>query len=489
MKLPEVEVYEIEKIGRESACGFLKKDGRKIILKPRKNFIDEKVIQFLHKIEMQSIPHLIGRVDYDSNSYLVFSWLEGSPISSLQLEEQEILKVLKKILKLLELLKKITANNWYFLDLKAEHILLTKTGIPALIDFEHVLTDGKEKIAWKEIKEVGLSSIFCSPEIKKEYLTKNHHEYALALICLSLLTGKEAGLLRAKTRKKALEKLPAQYKKSLESALQCKGLNIGENSSLKSFDNIKNKNNSGVISDLNNNLSVTLAADFSKNINSKKDTALTVATKRVERVDDNFIIDQKEQSIDSSLFNFILAKFQKHIINKNLKNDLAPQKLADNLKNYYSMLYKSAASANTEKDYIHQFEFKETLQINTRLIIFNTVEIITLCDCHLLPAFHTLNLSFLAEKDKDYNYESMRNKILQCSGQIMPSNILTKYLARLIVKQYDISDLFLYSKSNSICQKYSLKSYNEICETEQIKFGIFTRNEILCEKVIQLITT
>ncbi len=473
MKLPRVDVYATKKISEDSACGFLKNDGRKVVLKPRKKFIDQEVLHFLHKIEMHSIPHLIGLTEYQTESYLVFSWLNGQPLSLYKLKQEEIFEVIEQVLKLIRLLENITERHWFFLDLKPQHLLLTKNNDLQVIDFEHVFISSKEKIPWKNLKEIGVSSFFSSNEIKGDYLSKKHHEYALALICLSLLAGKDIELLTAKVRKKALANLPEYWKNKLKSALECNGFNLLTNQ--KMLTSISSKKLDSI-----NKKQIRLADNSGSTIKHKETLSKKTESQSISEVSSDML---------ETLLPFIqtaLAYFQRNGLLQDLKLDIQAENISRNLVSYYQCILQSKNASYSEKSYLHQIDLQDYLDKRQELIVLSNIEIITLCDCHLLPIFHKLNLSFIRDKNLENNYSEIIAELMSFTGQVIPSNILTKHMARFIVKQYGISDLFLYSRSSLTCKKNYSRKYNEAYEAQQIKFGQFTRDAVLCEKAIQM---
>lgn len=223
MILPEYEVYAVSSIGNNSFQGFLKNNGRKIILKKAEKFIDTKVLDFLAKVKMQGIPYIIGKTVWQSKEWLIFNWQEGEAIYTKRSSAAVILKIVDDILSLINKLNLISGYNWFFLDFKMEHILIDELGNISLIDFEHVFLSKQTQINWHELKKIGLSTAYCSPEIKQESLSKNHHEYALGLIMIALLSQHDIQNLTHKIRRKTIKQFPEAWQIKLENALLGKG--------------------------------------------------------------------------------------------------------------------------------------------------------------------------------------------------------------------------------------------------------------------------
>lgn len=223
MNLPQVEVYAFNTLGRKSYSAYYRLDGRKVVLKPKKDFLDNQVLRYLFEIKMQGIPYILGETSYQSNTYLVFSWIDGNRIDQVELSPAEINQALTNILQLIQKMKIITGLNWFFLDLKPQHILIDPTGLISLVDFEHVTVSKLNQIPWQDLKQIGLTPKFCSNEIMGTYLTKNHQEYALALVYISLLAGKPLENIKISDRKKALRKISKEIALKIESALNGNG--------------------------------------------------------------------------------------------------------------------------------------------------------------------------------------------------------------------------------------------------------------------------
>lgn len=51
MNLPQVEVYAFNTLGRKSYSAYYRLDGRKVVLKPKKDFLDNQVLRYLLKLK------------------------------------------------------------------------------------------------------------------------------------------------------------------------------------------------------------------------------------------------------------------------------------------------------------------------------------------------------------------------------------------------------------------------------------------------------
>ncbi|NLZ71974.1 MAG: hypothetical protein GX909_05695 [Clostridiaceae bacterium] len=224
MKFLEYEVYALSPLGRDSFQGYLRNDGRKIIIKKQADFTDIKVIEQLTYIEMQGIPHVLGITHYQEEEWLIFTWLEGKALNTQKRTPENIIQIIEKVLTLINKLFFLTDYHWFFLDLKMQHILIDENENILLIDFEHVYLSKKTSVKWQNIPSIGLNTAYCSPEIRENELSAKHHEYALALIALNIVQEQNTQALNKHKLHKALKQFPVDWQIKLKNALDGKGL-------------------------------------------------------------------------------------------------------------------------------------------------------------------------------------------------------------------------------------------------------------------------
>ena len=409
MNLPQVEVYAFNTLGRKSYSAYYRLDGRKVVLKPKKDFLDNQVLRYLFEIKMQGIPYILGETSYQSNTYLVFSWVDGYRIDQVELSPAEINQALTNILQLIQKLKIITGLNWFFLDLKPQHILIDQTGLISLIDFEHVTVNKLNQIPWQELKQIGLTPKFCSNEIMGTYLTKNHHEYALALIYISLLAGKPLENIKTSDRKRVLRKISKEIALKIESAL----------------------NGNGFMSEQKNKT------------NTKELNSLT-KTSEAEPV-------FKENSVKSDFR-------QSTIVNQ------------VGIPREHSL----TIFEKTNDEIIQTQELR----------VITKYKFVSFCKCHTLPMICVLNFAYLIKDNPEEKTSQIIEEINQLSEEGQMPELLTKNMARHIVKQCAIGDLFLSGKHLSICKVLSDQDLSLKWQIQEVKYGEFTANSELNQTVL-----
>lgn len=223
MQLPEFEVYALTKLGRNSYQGYLKQNGQKIVLKRTDAYADPKVPLALHQMILAGIPYVIGKTTFQSTEWIIQSWLYGQAFSGCKLNQSEVIEFVQGVLELINELEEISRWNWFFADLKADHILRDTYGQWGLIDFEDVILSENSCVAWQDYPSLGGAASYCSDERKSVFLSKNQHQYALALIALGLFLKKPAAELTKRDISKALSALPQIWQERFVRALNSEG--------------------------------------------------------------------------------------------------------------------------------------------------------------------------------------------------------------------------------------------------------------------------
>ncbi len=219
MELKNYQVYALKSLGRNSFQGYLQENGQKIVLKPAEHYVDQKVVCLLHALIMPGLPHIIGTAQYQDKRWIIQNWLEGESLFAKVHSGPEVESFLDQLLSLIDHLESISGLNWFFMDLKTEHLLLNPYHQICLIDFEHVVLSTKTSVPWQELAQIGVTPGYCSPAIRSDFLTKKHQNYALAMIGLSLLSGKQVSELDQSTKEAALAELSSGWQERFRNAM------------------------------------------------------------------------------------------------------------------------------------------------------------------------------------------------------------------------------------------------------------------------------
>ncbi|HHU52924.1 MAG TPA: hypothetical protein GXZ43_02435 [Clostridiaceae bacterium] len=435
MNLPQLEVYAIEKIGRNSAYGYLEQDGTRVVLKPKQEFSDRQVIRYLYEIQMQGIPHIWGETEYEEETYLIFSWLAGEHITEANLSNEQINQAIFAVLALIDRLHVITGMHWFFLDMKPQHIIIDSDGRVSLIDFEHVVVNKINQVSYTGFNQLGLSPIYCSAECRTGQFTRLHHEYALALIWLSLLSKTPIENLNARNRNKLLRKLDLQIKLRIESGLRGEGIRI---KSKCSNDNLKNTEKQ---------LNKELSEKTSHNTNDKAN------------IEEETVQNHSYSTLQSTLRADTLQTVQKHMQMTLLK-----------------------PSNNLICGYKEQRVFECHNSEKQELVILSGIKTIILCKCHVLPVLVDLHLAYFGCDHAASVGSEILQEINKFSGELHSLNLLTKNLASHIVKKYVINDLYISNEYLNLCG-FTMNGTFAARQIQEYKSGKFATNSKLSNQV------
>lgn len=423
MDLPQIEVYAVAELGERSLTGFYKEDGRKVVLKPKLYFSNLQVIEYLFNIKMYGIPYVLGETTHSDKEYIVFSWVDGEAITTANLDDQGKVQAVLDVLDLIDKLQTITGLNWFFVDMKPQHIVIGKDASVGLIDFEHVIVSRFERVLWRDYKQIGISQTYCSPEIRGDYLSKNHHEYALAIILLSLISNRSPEELKSGNYKRILHRISKYTSLNLESALAGKGLTSLEESEVKS----EKKDD-------------FIEKDVTEHSNNRKNES------NINRELPNILVLNNDISADESWF-----------------ISLDERNLHNNIENL-----------NLNLSEAHEVQ------------VLRNIRFVLLCSCHHFPIISSLDFAYMKKEGSN----NLRSEILQAiqnfSQREQEPNLLTKNLAKHIVKQYNLSDLFLSNKFFCLCKFTSCRDLSINWQKQEVRFGNFAYNSVISQKISDL---
>ncbi|MGB4610972.1 MAG: GTP cyclohydrolase I [Saccharofermentanales bacterium] len=473
MNLPQLEVYAIEETGRKSVCGYLQQDGTRVVLKPKKDYSDQQVIRYLYEIQMQGIPHLWGETLYREEPYLILSWIDGEQISEANLSDSEINQAIYDVLALIDKLKIITGMNWFFPDMKPQHIIIGSDGLISLIDFEHVIVSKTNNILTAGFNQLGVSPIYCSPEFRTGQLTQEHHEYALALIWLCLLSKKAVEDLTVQNRKRLLRKLDPQIKLRIESGLRGEGIrikpkNLTDNPQIKLSkpDQTDPEMTSNCVSDcISDNYVFKRAIDFDQktvpeNIQQTLGFDPSAVQDNTRHILKHTINNQPSQQIrQNTIHNKSLKIVQQHLQN---------------------ILSESSADVFGGYKELRFFEFHDSKQ--QEIVILTNIKTIVLCECHVLPVLVNLKVAYFNSDNVAPATSEILQEIGLFSNELQALNLLTKNLASHIVKKYAITDIYLSNEYLNLCGFATHRSF-DVRQIQEYKSGEFAINSKLSNQV------
>ncbi|NLM19010.1 MAG: hypothetical protein GX217_03180 [Clostridiaceae bacterium] len=458
MNIPQLEVYAIEKTGRKSACGYLQRDGTKVILKPKKDFPDRQVIRYLYEIQMQGIPHIWGEIKYQEEVHLILSWLDGEHINEVNLANEKINQVIFDVLVLIDKLQTITGMYWFFLDLKPQHIIIDSVGRVSLIDFEHVIVSKENNISADNFNQFGISPIYSSAELKTGKFTQQHHEYALALIWLSLLSRKSIEDLTIRNRKRVLAKLDPRIRLRIESGLKGKGIRIKAKGPT---------DNSKISINQTNQDELEMASNSVPNVDSYNHTIALEQKKTKNTVQQIFKTDPKtvqnnsQDTTQNTITNNRLRIVQKHMQDTLLK------------------VSRDCICGYTGHRFFECYDSKKQ-----ELVMLTDMKSIMLCECHALPILIDLKLAYLNYDDTAPTTLEIFQEINLFSRELQPFDLLTKNLASHIVKKYFITDLYISNEYLNLCS-FAVKRNFDAWQIQEYKLGEFAINSRLSNQVSQ----
>ncbi|NLJ70341.1 MAG: hypothetical protein GX328_02595 [Clostridiaceae bacterium] len=459
MKLPQLEVYAIEKTGRKSAYGYLQQDGSRVILKPKKDFSDQQVIRYLYEIQMQGIPHIWGETKYQEEEYLIASWIDGEQISAVNLSNDRINQLIFDVLALIDRLRVITGMYWFFLDLKPQHIILDSAGRISLIDFEHVVVCKEKNILVENLNQLGISPIYSSAELKTGQFSQQHHEYALALIWLSLLSKKSIEDLTIKNRKRILRQLDPHIRLRIESGLRGEGIrkkSKGSNANSKIVENLTSEevmeNTSTIVAYENDVSQTTENGDSHTTCLVDSTTAQNTLQHKLQSTAQNI----PEQNV---IQNSILQIVQKH--------------MQDNL----LIVSEDYICGYKEHRFFECYDSKKQ-----EIVMLTNIKSIMLCDCHALPILVNLKLAFLNFGNGVPATSEIFQEINLFSHELQTINLLTKNLASHIVKKYFITDLYISNEYLNLCGFPTCRNF-DARQIQEYKSGEFAINSKLRDKI------
>ncbi|HHT25160.1 MAG TPA: hypothetical protein GXZ76_06560 [Clostridiaceae bacterium] len=461
MNLPQFEVYAIEKTGRKSACGYLQLDGTKVVLKPKQDFSDQRVIRYLYEIQMRGIPHVWGETKYQEEVYLILSWLDGEHISEANLPSEKINQAIFDVLALIDKLWMITGMRWFFLDLKPQHIIIDSDGRVSLIDFEHVVVSKENNISADNFNRFGISPIYSSAELTTGQFTQQHHEYALALIWLSLLSQKSIEDLTIRNRKRVLNKLDSQIKLRIESGLQGRGIQIKSN---------------GSIADLKIDVNQTNQDDMETTSNNIPDTT---GFSQIIDLDQQTVQEKIQQTLESdpaAVKNNLQDGFQKNA----MQGGITKNTLRIVQKHMQDTLLKVLSDCICEYKEHRFFECYDSK--NQELVLLTDIKFIMLCECHSLPILVDLKLAYLNFNNVVPATSEILQEIYLFSNELQTLNLLTKNLASHIVKKYSITDLQISNEYLNLCG-FRVNGNYYARQIQEYKSGEFAINSKLSDKV------
>ncbi len=459
--ISEIEVYSLERINESCYQGFVKSDGQKVVLKPEENFIDKKVIHYLSNLQMAGVPRVLGFYNYLGEKWIVHSWQEGQAIIKVRNDANTIEKKILQIKKIILTLNQITGLYWFFLDLKPEHILCHKEQIH-LIDFEHVTLSENNDIDWKELGEIGISNGFCSPDLHKQSLTLNHQDYALAMIALALLTGKNPTAINKRLQRKAISAFTETFQKEMKNAINMQGFSFYPQS-------LENKKNHEVWRS-KQNVSNTKIAEKKNQENVSK----------INCEDSNVSQDPKLQA--NSFANYFLGKFRNMQIDQNFTNGLTEERIMQLAFRFFSTYLDTNRIRFKQTHRFFRIENKIT-DSKKEFIILKNYSLRTISPVNFMPVFHEMFIVFNHGNFNHDEEETLLRTLAQLQNNLLSSDLLTNFIASHIVNQYAASDVFVdnqYIKMSDIDfwpqNQHQKSSY-------QFKKGVFAENLKLCHQM------
>ncbi len=442
----ELEVYALEKISERCFKGFLKKDGSKIVLKPARDFSDPKVIQALHQIQMQSIPHIPGYCFHQDEKWLIHTWQAGQSLAQRKFPADKIELIFNQVKQIIQNLNRITNFYWFFPDLKPEHIL-EHNGRINLIDFEHVLLSKEKKIAWSSLTKIGITNRYCSADLKQEFLSLYHHDYALALLSLELIQGEHIQTLNRKTRKKLIACFRPSFQKELLQALQMKGFSEFQQNIQQNV--WENKEQAALQKTDQSALQKTdrkkLSSDLSGISIKEKLKEYWEQFKNIQ-AEPNFIEDISLDDILSRVFSFFHTYLQK------------------NLQEFCQKI---------------EFEISEIAADHQKkkILKIRGIRIQTISPRYFMPIYNVLEITCLPKEFTVEDQEELIKKLFQLENNLLQPDLLTNFIASHIVKQYEISDFLINNQYIEITKEREQSFMNDRKSLYQLKKGVFAEDQ------------
>lgn len=437
--ISEIEVHSLEQINDSCYQGFTKSDGQKVVLKPEEDFIDEKVIHYLSNLQMAGVPRVLGFCNYLGKRWIVHSWQEGQAIIKVRHDAKTIEKKILQIKKTIHTLNQITGLYWFFVDLKPEHILCHKEQIN-LIDFEHVILSENNNIDWKILNGIGISNGYCSPDIRKQSLTLNHQDYALAMIALSLLTGKNPTTINKRLQRKAMSEFTETFQQEMLNSINMQGFSFYPQS-------VENK---------------------------------------IDKKSDESKVSQELKLSGYSYTNYFLEKFRNIQLNPNFTNGLTEERIMQLAFRFFST-YLNTNTILSKQNYAFSRMDNKYSDSKEEFILFKNYSLRTISPVDFLPIFHEIFIVFNHDTFSNHEEENLLRTLALLQNNLMSSDLLTNFIASHIVNQYAASDVFVdtqYIKMSDIDfwpqNQHQKSSY-------QFKKGAFAENLKLCHQIREVL--
>ncbi len=147
----------------------------------------EKTLKPFISLKDDSICKVISVERVNDELHIVLEYIEGKPLSEVELNKGNIIPLFLKIANAVKILHR---NNLLHLDLKPENIMVTKSGVK-LIDFDMASSLSDNELIESEFNG---SVIYTSPEQCDNTMSVDRKSdiYSLGLILLGMLSGKLA---------------------------------------------------------------------------------------------------------------------------------------------------------------------------------------------------------------------------------------------------------------------------------------------------------